>query len=146
MIDDHRLARLHHLLRERRKPEARRRGQHARRELAENRLLVTNDVPPRRLLEIPAFVLHDHAAVVAEPRQGEMHGAIERLLVIERRRQQRADIGEKRQPIARRHGFVERGPLARDEILPQTLGVEAVADVARDLRCADDGARGIDDR
>src|SRR6185436_1574469 len=46
--------------------------------------------------------LDQDVAVVPQPRNREVHGALERLRVIERGRQLLADVGEKRQAIARR--------------------------------------------
>jgi hypothetical protein len=73
-----------------------RRRENALDELADDRLLVPNDVPPRDVAQVPVLVLHEHVAVVAEPGQRQVDGAIERLLVVERGGQQRAHLREKR--------------------------------------------------
>ena len=106
--------------------------QDAAHELADGGLLLAIDVSPRHVAQMALLVHNQHVAVVTQPRQRQMHGAIERFLVVERRSEQRADLGQEREAIARGHRFGERAA--------------AVGNVASDLRCADDPARRILDR
>ena len=85
-------------------------------------------------------ILDDDVAVVAEAGQRQVYGAIERLAVIERGREEPAHIGEKRQPVARHDGLTARLPLSIEQVLERPLREHPLRDVARDRRGADDPA------
>ena len=101
---------------------------------------------PRGVAQLTVLVLHEDVAVVAEPRQREVNGAVERFSVIERRGEERSDLGEERESIARGHRLVVRDPLALDQLFPHLRDALPRRDVARDLRDADDRAGAIADR
>ena len=144
--DDQRFAAAHHFVGERGHVARRRRRNQPLRQLTQRRFLLADDVAPRHQMSDAMFVAHDHGAVVAEARQRDVHRAVEGGLVVERRGQQLADLREKLQPVARLDRFRRRLALAQQQLLLDVVNPQAIADVARDLRRADDLAGPARDR
>ena len=143
---DHRLARLHDAIGKGWNAGAGVGVEQSRAELFQQRLLGAVDMTPGELLQLAALVSRQHVAIVAKPRQGEVDGAMQRVLVIERGREQRADLGEKRETVARGDRFVIGEPLPLDELGALALDPASIGDIARDLRDADNRAGAVADR
>ena len=145
-IDDDPLRRFHHDVGERRNPAAIRRLENQAHQVADRGFLRAIDVSPGDVPQLTVLVFDQHVAVVAEPRQRQVHRAIECFLIVERRGEQRADLRQKRQAIAGRDRLRQGVALALEQFLSNAFGAAAVGDVARDFRGAGHPARRVLDR
>ena len=118
---------------------------HAADELANGRFFGADDVTTHDVPEVPLLVFDEDRAVIAQPRQREANDAIDCFVVVERRRQKRAHFSQEHQSIARGERVGEREALALEQLFAQPLGTAAFADVARNLRGANQVAGAVSD-
>jgi hypothetical protein len=93
-----------------------------------------------RLAQRPVIGGDEHVAEVTQTRQRDVDRAVERVRVVERRREAFAHLRQKRQTIPGGDRFGVRDPLPFDELGLLPFDPFAVRDVARESSSADDGA------